>query len=209
MSLVARDKASQDLGYSTQILYLIPAGEVKSLPVTHLPWLFAGLCQRFLYSNDGLAMMSAEQLVDAMDMDESWCDRNLMNASPPTRQLASRVVKGKQSRLDAFTGKKVTCFVANIEEAQILRFIPGYEQRYRFPTRKSPRIFHNACWGQSGFQTFPSFPRGINNCSHISTSALVSFIQSFIKLVDLDLLIGSNIILSGWAYNTNCWFGRM
>jgi hypothetical protein len=127
ISLVARDKASQDLEYSTQILFHIPAGEVKSLPVPRLPWLFAGLCQRFLDLNDDLARSSAEQLVDAMDLDESWCDRNLMNASPRTRQLASRLVKEKHLRLDEFTEYKVTCFIANIGEAQRLRRIPGYE----------------------------------------------------------------------------------
>lgn len=72
-------------------------------------------------------MIAVEQLVDGMNLDDDWCEKNLCNASLKVHQLATRVVAGKQSRLDDFSNNTVTCFIANAGEAERLRRIPGYE----------------------------------------------------------------------------------
>jgi hypothetical protein len=113
--------------YSSQIMDLIPPAEISNIPIPRLPPLFAGLCRRYLESNDDVAMIAAEQLVDGMDLDGSWCTRNLCNASVEVHQLASGLIAGKQSRIDDFSENKVTCFITNAEEAERLRLIPGYE----------------------------------------------------------------------------------
>ncbi|TVY92921.1 hypothetical protein LAWI1_G004653 [Lachnellula willkommii] len=113
--------------YSSQIMDLIPPAEVGNIPIPRLPSLFAGLCRRYLESNDDVAMIAAEQLVDGMDLDGGWCTRNLRNTSFEIHQLANRLIASKQSRLDDFSENTVTCFIANAEEAERLRLIPGYE----------------------------------------------------------------------------------
>jgi len=126
-NIISRDKAPSNPAYSSQIMDLIPVAVVNNLPMPRLSSLFAGVCHRFLESNDDIAMIAAEQLVDGMDLDDGWCERNLRNASPEVHQLATRLVAGKQSRLDDFSEKTVTCFIANAGEAERLRRIPGYE----------------------------------------------------------------------------------
>jgi len=113
--------------YSSQILDLIPPTEVGSIPIPRLPSLFAGLCWRYLESKDDVAMIAAEQLVDGMDLDDSWCTANLCNTSFEIYQLANGLIASKQSRIDDFSENTVTCFITNADEAERLRLIPGYE----------------------------------------------------------------------------------
>jgi len=106
---------------------LLPVVDVRRLPIPQLPPLLRGLCQRYLDSFDDVAMIAAEQLVDGMDLDEGWCERNLAFANQQVYQLASTLVAGKKSRLDHFSENSVTCFVRDPGEAARLRQIPGYE----------------------------------------------------------------------------------
>lgn len=127
--IVSRERIPSNPGYSDQIIDLVPADGINQLPMLRLPSLFNGLCQRFLDTQDDVSMIAAEQLVDGMDLDEGWCDRNLhlLNASPEVLNLAVRLIEGKSSRVDDFSEGAVTCFVANREEVERLRRIPGYE----------------------------------------------------------------------------------
>jgi len=106
---------------------LIPPTEIHQLPMPRLPVLLVGLCRRFLELHDDVAMIAAEQLVDGMDLEEDWCDRNLSNVSSAVLETASRLVSGKSSRLDDFSKNTVTCFIANKDGAESVRGIPGYE----------------------------------------------------------------------------------
>jgi hypothetical protein len=124
---VARNNSQSNPAYSTQIVDLIPSAEIYQLPMPRLPSLFSGFCHRFLESHDDVAMMAAEQLVDGMDLDEGWCQRNLRTSSPEVFKLANRLVVEKRSRLDDFSENTVTCFIPNDKEAARVRRIPGYE----------------------------------------------------------------------------------
>lgn len=104
-NVVSWDKIPANPSYRIQIIDLIPVAEVNHVPIPRLPSLFAGLCQRFLDTHDDVAMIAAEQLVDGMDLDRGWCERNLCSVSPEVIQLAIRLVAGKHSRLDDFLGK--------------------------------------------------------------------------------------------------------
>jgi len=124
---VSHERTPRNVQYSSQIMDLIPATDLTSLPIPRLPPFFIGLCQRYIDSHDDIAMIAAEQLVDGMDLDEAWCSRNLQNASQEVYQLATRLVEGKDSRLDDFSENTITCFISNAGEAKRLKQIPGYE----------------------------------------------------------------------------------
>jgi hypothetical protein len=126
-NVLSRDKASSIPSYSSQIVDLIPPTDIHQLPMPRLPVLLVGLCRRFLESHDDVAMIAAEQLVDGMDLDEGWCDRNLSSVSSEVLEIASKLVAGKASRLDDFSENTITCFIANKDEAERVRGIPGYE----------------------------------------------------------------------------------
>lgn len=113
---------------SAQIMDFIPAYELWHIPLPRLPPLFGGLCQRFLDTRDDIAMIAAEQLVDGMDLDDGWCERNFGgNSNLEVFHLAIGLVAGKHSRIDDFSENMVTCFIPNDEEARRVRQIPGYE----------------------------------------------------------------------------------
>lgn len=113
--------------YSEQIIDLIPPTEIHRLPLPRLPVLLAGLCRRFLESHDDIAMIAAEQLVDGMDLDEGWRDRNLSSVGSEVLEVVSRLIAGKTSRLDDSSENVITCFIANKDEVERVRKIAGYE----------------------------------------------------------------------------------
>ncbi|KAK8430518.1 hypothetical protein IWX49DRAFT_608371 [Phyllosticta citricarpa] len=121
-AIVPRTAALTEEAYSSQIL--------ESLPARDLPRLMTSLCERYIESGDVMARIGVEQLIDGMDLDEAWCQRNLSStASDKVQQLVLSVVQGKKWRIDDFSGKSVTCFIADEEEATRMHGIPGYEQR--------------------------------------------------------------------------------
>ncbi|KUJ16023.1 uncharacterized protein LY89DRAFT_735167 [Mollisia scopiformis] len=126
-NVLSRDKVPSNPSYSSQIMDLIPPAEINQLPIPRLPVLLVGLCRRFLESHDDVAMIAAEQLVDGMDLDDGWCDRNLSGVSSAVLEMSSRLVAGKTSRLDDFSENTITCFIANEDEVERVRRIPGYE----------------------------------------------------------------------------------
>lgn len=119
---------SDDKGikYSSQLTDLLPETQLRRLPFPRLPSFFSSLCQRFIETNDAVARIAAEQLVDGMNIGHAWCDGHLAGVSKEVRQLAKRLVDDKDSRLDDFSENLVTCFIANEEEASELSRIPGY-----------------------------------------------------------------------------------
>ncbi|KAL2817970.1 hypothetical protein BDW59DRAFT_152297 [Aspergillus cavernicola] len=84
---------------SEQILDLVPRGEIQHLPVPCLPVFFIGLCSRFFESNDCMARIAVEQLVDGMNLDDNWIESNLGGATLKVRELAAQLIAEKTSRL--------------------------------------------------------------------------------------------------------------
>ncbi|KAL4950222.1 hypothetical protein BDW69DRAFT_172640 [Aspergillus filifer] len=81
-----------------QILDLVPREEIEHLPVPRLSTFFAGLCSRYFESNDYMARIAVEQLVDGMDLDFDWVKTNLEGETPRVRELANQLVAEKASR---------------------------------------------------------------------------------------------------------------
>jgi hypothetical protein len=124
-SIISHDKGPYVATYSRQVLDLVPNDEIKYLPIPRLAPFFIGLCRRFLESNDGMARIAVEQLVDGMDLDEQWIKTNLNNTRPEILRLAMKLVSEKMLRCDEFLDDPVTCFIADKEEGKSLRQIPG------------------------------------------------------------------------------------
>ncbi|KAK7518997.1 hypothetical protein IWZ03DRAFT_375199 [Phyllosticta citriasiana] len=128
-AIVPRTAALTEEAYSSQILESLPARDVHLFPMPQLLRLMTSLCERYIESGDIMARIGVEQLIDGMDLDEPWCQRNLSStASDEVQQLVLSVVQGKKWRIDDFSGKSVTCFIADEEEATRMHGIPGYEQ---------------------------------------------------------------------------------
>ncbi|KZF23720.1 hypothetical protein L228DRAFT_122819 [Xylona heveae TC161] len=124
-NIVCQDETRSFTTYSRQILDLVSKDDIKYIPVPRLPPFFIGLCRRFLESNDGMARIAAEQLLDGMDLDEEWVKANIISAQPQVLELAMTLICEKSSCNDEFLDHDVTCFVADKEEAERLRRIPG------------------------------------------------------------------------------------
>lgn len=101
--------------------------DVADLPFPRLAPLIKGLARRFLDSADDMAMVGAEQLVDGMNLDRAWLDKNIDQSDPEARDLIKGLINGKKSRLDAFNGNSITCYVKDEDEAAAVKKIPGYE----------------------------------------------------------------------------------
>lgn len=95
--------------YSRQLPDLFPGDEIRHLPVPYLAAFFIGLCRRFFESNDYMARIAAEQLVDGMDLDEEWVESNLSGAAPEVRELAAQLVAEKSSRYDGYLDFEAPC----------------------------------------------------------------------------------------------------
>ncbi|KAI9053090.1 hypothetical protein LZ554_003359 [Drepanopeziza brunnea f. sp. 'monogermtubi'] len=128
-NVVSHNKAHSEPSYtySSQLTDFISPTDIHRLPMPKMPVLLAGLCQRFLDSHDDVAMIAAEQLVDGMDLNEDWCERNLANVNAEVFEMTLRLVLGKTSRMDDFSQNTVTCYIAHEVDAERARGIPGYE----------------------------------------------------------------------------------
>ncbi|OAR00234.1 hypothetical protein LLEC1_06454 [Akanthomyces lecanii] len=104
----------------------LPLNETATLPLPQLAPFLAGLATKFLLTNDDNAIIAVEQLVDGMDLDESWMNSQLADRPPTVRDIIIERITGKQSRIDYFSNNQVTCFINDEAEALHLRSIVGY-----------------------------------------------------------------------------------
>lgn len=118
-------KGEQNLYISKEIR--LNQDDIPSLHFPRLGPLLKGLATRFLDTRDDVAMMAVEQLVDGMDLDEAWVEKQLGGCSATVIDLVIGRVRGKKSRIDYYMENKITCFVFDEEEAEKVRLIPGYE----------------------------------------------------------------------------------
>lgn len=110
---------------SHEIQDLVAADEIRQLPMPRLPPYFIGLCRRFLESNDDIARIAVEQLVDGMHLDDEWVYINLGDAPRQVRELAMRLVAERPSRCDEFLDLEVLGAAVDYDRISQLRMIPG------------------------------------------------------------------------------------
>ncbi|OAA47563.1 ser/Thr protein phosphatase [Metarhizium rileyi] len=101
--------------------------DIADLHLPRLAPLLKGLARRFLDERDDVAMIAVEQLVDGMDLDEAWVERQLEGSDAALVDLVVGLVRSKRSRIDYYMENKTTCFVYDEEEAERVRLIPGFE----------------------------------------------------------------------------------
>lgn len=123
-SIVPNDKRLSTT-CSEQILDLVSRDEIQHLPVPCLPVFFIGLCLRFVESNDCMARIAVEQLVDGMDLDNDWIKSNLGGAALKVRELAAQLVAEKTSRYDENMGLEAMSSALGAARMQDLSSIPG------------------------------------------------------------------------------------
>ncbi|KAM3501509.1 hypothetical protein MY10362_005504 [Beauveria mimosiformis] len=109
-----------DGGFSKEIAD-IPLEEMATLPLPRLAPFLAGLASKFILTKDDNAMIAVEQLVDGMNLDESWVDSQLADCPQAVRDMIIGQINGKQSRIDYFSDNQVTCFIRDEAEAAHVR----------------------------------------------------------------------------------------
>lgn len=72
--------------------------------------------------------MCAQQLVDGMNLDKSWCLHHLGTRRSKQIEFIWRLVESKELRISQFEPDNITCYVVTEEKAQALRMIPGYNE---------------------------------------------------------------------------------
>ncbi|KAI1326792.1 ser/Thr protein phosphatase [Xylariaceae sp. FL0255] len=98
---------------------------IANIPWPRPPVFLSGLAKRWLDFADDTAMMAVEQLVDGMNLDETWAKTNLQDG--PEFTLIMAQIDDKSGRIDYFSGNKVTCLIKDEKEAANVKLIPGYE----------------------------------------------------------------------------------
>ena len=126
-SIIPQWLHQQNSEYSCELLDLIPEDKITSLPLPFLGPLLSSYCQKHMASQDDIAAMAVESLVDGMDLDELWCMRNLTQIEPKGLDYVYSKVRDKSSRMDYFSSNTVTCIIANSEEKERLLKVPGRE----------------------------------------------------------------------------------
>ena len=107
---------------SPEIQDLITVDVISHLPMPQLPPYFTGLCLRYFESNGSMARISAEQLVEGMQLDDEWICINLSNAPSRLRQLATEIVAERSFPYDGFLDTGAS---GSAGETGDLRMIPG------------------------------------------------------------------------------------
>ncbi|KAI0006257.1 ser/Thr protein phosphatase [Xylariaceae sp. FL0662B] len=101
--------------------------DISNLPLPRLAPLLCGLAKKFLDAHDDMAMIAVEQLVDGMNLDQAWAQKNLQGLDAAPMTLITNQIRGKKSRIDYFSENQITCFISDKEEAANVCLIPGFE----------------------------------------------------------------------------------
>ena len=125
--VVPQSLHQQDSEYSFELLDLVPKNRIPSLPVPFLGPLLSDYSRKYIASQDAIAAMAVDGLIDGMDLDELWCVRNLTDLEPPGLEYVHSRVRGRLSRIDYFSPNKVTCIILDDEERERLYRVPGRE----------------------------------------------------------------------------------
>ncbi len=126
-NIVPQSLHQQHSEYSSELLDLIPEDRITSLPFPFLGPLLSSCSQKYTSSQDVIPAMAVDGLVDGMDLDESWCERNLINTEPKSLEHVLSRVRSRSSRIDYFSPNTITCIIANSEERDRLFDVPGRE----------------------------------------------------------------------------------
>ena len=126
-SVIPQSFHQQDSEYSFELLDLVSKDRIPFLPVPFLGPLLSDYSRKYIASQDAIAAMAVDGLIDGMDLDELWCMRNLTDLEPPGLEYVHSRVRGRVSRIDYFSPNTVTCIILDDEERDRLHRVPGRE----------------------------------------------------------------------------------
>ncbi|EQL37431.1 hypothetical protein BDFG_01040 [Blastomyces dermatitidis ATCC 26199] len=112
--------------YSRELLDSFSPDEIATLPFPRFTPLFRGFCRSYIETQEATAAMTAECLVDGMNINEEWCHAHFDPPESAESGFALRLVNSRGSRIDDFSLNQVTCFIPDLQEAQRLQRIPGF-----------------------------------------------------------------------------------
>ncbi|KKZ65773.1 hypothetical protein EMCG_08422 [[Emmonsia] crescens] len=99
---------------------------IAALPLPRFVPLFMGFCRTYIETQEVTAAIAAELLVDGMNLDGEWCQAHFHASQIDELSFVLRLIRGKSSRIADFSPNEVTCFIADYQEAQRIRKIPGF-----------------------------------------------------------------------------------
>ena len=164
--VVPQSLHQQDSEYSFELLDLVPKNRIPSLPVPFLGPLLSDYSRKYIASQDAIASMAVDGLIDAMDLDDLWCVRNLTDLEPRGLDYVHSRVRGRVSRIDYFSPNTVTCIILDDEERERLHKVPG---------RELPSFSMNKPW-QSLLETLRKMRAEVSNTRWIASAH--SFLES-------------------------------
>jgi len=84
--------------YSRRLTTMMREHEISNMPMLRLAPLASGLARRYLDGRDLGAFSALGQLMDAMDLDAAWCEKNLKGYPEDTIRLIESTIRGKPLR---------------------------------------------------------------------------------------------------------------
>lgn len=126
-SLIAIEDLNANARFSDEILDTFSPTQVISLPLPKFTALFKGLCRIYMRTREITAAISAELLVDGMNVNEDWCKARFASSEYEEMRFALGLVRSKRSRISDFTSNDVTCFIADERAASNVCQIPGFD----------------------------------------------------------------------------------
>ena len=124
-TVVAESQHSETAQYSLHILTLLCVNDLLIMPIPALPALLRGICRIYKGTSDIMYAVAAEQLVDGMNIDASWCQRHFHSLANGELEFLMELIENRSARIEDFSTNLVTCFVSNETEAQRVQHIPG------------------------------------------------------------------------------------
>lgn len=115
---------SAEAFYSKEILEYLSVRDMKWIPIPSLASFVQYLCRLHFNLGDEMPRIRLEQLVDGMNINEEWCEKSLSEKAHV--QYLLNLVNSKGDRIDDFSGKLVTCIIADQTTAECVTRIPGY-----------------------------------------------------------------------------------
>lgn len=125
MQIIGETAHNGQVFYSNDILGSLSVETIKRTPIPNLHSLIQYYCGLYLDSGDDMHRIRLEQLVDGMNVDRQWCEKNITDKTHS--DLVVGLADSKSSRIDEFTGNLVTCFIPNQEDAKRVARIPGFD----------------------------------------------------------------------------------
>lgn len=122
------EHVKSDSEFSKEILDTVHERDVRNWRFPRLAPYIASLAKRYLETGDDMAAMAVEHLVDGLDLSETWYDQQMDKETPmEVTGFVTRLIRGKKSRIAYYQEHKVTCMIADEEQASKLTRIPGYQ----------------------------------------------------------------------------------